>query len=277
MTSRFHRTVLTALTLFSLLQIGLAVGASLLILQRGLLPDVQVAEPEPKWLLLTGSLQPQTLLLNSLGGIAALLAFGLIANLGSRSLYSRTYSPEVLFVMIFAASLSVDAWRLAIALAYAWHLGPSLVVLLSRLVLLGRFFGLLCLLASSLYAAGMRFTQHGTAIGGLLLLAFSLAWLLPLDTTVVEWDLLYRVGDRRGYLFLRFILGLLISANFLMAVRLRRSRRYLLVALAALLLLLGKELTQHAAAPLPAALGLAALVTGFALFTRQIGICYLGV
>jgi len=277
MSSRFQRAVLTGLPVYSALQAALAAGAAFLILQRGILPELQVAEPVPRWLLLTGSLQPQTLLFNSLAGVAALLAFSLIANLGVRSLYSRTYSPEMLFVMVFAASLSLEAWRLAIVLAQAWHLGPPLAALLTRLVLLGRFFALLCLLSSSLYAVGMRFSQYGMLIGGMLLVAFSLAWLLPLDTTVVEWDLLYRVGDRRGYLFLRVILGLLVAVNFLVAVRLRRSWRFLLVALAAALLLLGKELATHAAAPLPAAVGLVSLVAGFVLFTRQIGVCYLGV
>jgi hypothetical protein len=279
MSSRFHRVVLTLLPVLSLLQLALAAVAAFFVLRQGILPDVlgEVAEPVPRWLLLTGSLQPEPLLVNSLIGISALLIFGLFANLGVRTLYSKTYSPEILFVMLFAASLSLDAWRLGILLVHAWDLGPPLAAVLTRLVLFGRFFGLLCLLASSLYAVGMRFSQYGVLIGGMCLLAFSLASLLPLDTTVFESDLLYRVGDRQGYLFLRVILGLLISADFLIAVRLRRSRRFLLVALAALLLLLGRELAQHGVAPLAAALGLGLLCGGFILFTRQIGVCYLGV
>jgi hypothetical protein len=279
MSSRFHRVMMTVLPVLSLLHLALLGVAAFLVLRRGILPDGlgQVVEPVPRWLLLAGSLQPQPLLVNSLIGIFSLVAFSLLANLGVRTLYSKTYSPEMLFVMLFAASLALDAWRLGILLVHGWELGPPLTAILTRLILFGRFFGLLCLLASSLYAVGMRFSQYGVLIGGMGLLAFSLASLLPLDTTLFEPDFLYRVGDRQGYLFLRVILGLLILANFLIAIRLRGSRRFLLVAVAALLLLLGKELVQHGVAPVAAGIGLGMLATGFVLFTRQIGVCYLGV
>lgn len=279
MISRFHRAVLTLLPVLTLLQTGLAAAAAFLVVRRGILPDVlgDVAGPVPGWLMITGSLHPEALLVNTLVGIFALLAFSLLANLGVRTLYGKTYAPEMLFVMLFAASLALDAWRLGILLVHARQAVPPLTAFLTRLVLFGRFFGLLCLLASSLYAVGMRFSQYGVLIAGMVLLAFSLASLLPLDTTIFEPDLLYRVGDRQGYVFLRLILALLVLTDFLIAVRLRRSRRFLLVALGAFLLMLGKELAQHGVAPLPAALGLGMLTAGFVLFTRQVGICYLGV
>lgn len=279
MNSPFQRAVLNSLLVLTLLHVALFAVGVVLVLRGGVLPDVlgPVAEPQPRWLLFTGSLQPEPLLRNTLLGLSGLLVFSLLANLAVRGLYSKTYAPEMLFAMLFAACLCLDAWRLGILLARAWGLGTPLTALLTRLVLFGRFFGLLCLLASSLYAVGMRFSQYGLLIGGICLLAFSLASLLPLDATVLEWDMLYRVGDRRGYLFVRIILAVLISANFLVAVRQRGSRRYLLVALAGILLLAGKELTQHGVAPLPAALGTGLLVVGYVLFTRQIGVFYLGV
>jgi hypothetical protein len=158
----------------------------------------------------------------------------------------------------------------------ALGLSQYLNVVVTRLVLFSRFFGLLCLLVASLYAVGMKYPQYSVLIGGIVVLSFAFAGVLPLDTSLYETTFLYRLGDRRGYLFVRLILAILMVINFLVASRQRRSRRFSAAALAAVALFAGRELLQHGVAPIPVVVGTAALIVGFVVYVRQIVVFYLG-
>jgi hypothetical protein len=108
------------------------------------------------------------------------------------------------------------------------------------------------------------------------ILAFTLAGILPLDTSLYEPTFLYKLGDRQGYLFVRLILGVITVINFMVASRIRGSARFAVTSLASLLLLVGRELLQYGIAPLPILLGTALLIVGFVVFVRQIVVFYLG-
>jgi hypothetical protein len=192
------------------------------------------------------------------------------------TLYRRTDSPELLFLMLFCLSLCLEAWRVGNLVFPVLGISPYLSGVVTRLVLFSRFFGLLCLLVASLYAVGMKYVQYPVLIGGMAVLAFALVGVLPLDTSIYEPTFLFKLGDRRGYLFVRLILGLLMVVDFLVASRVRRSRRFITAAAAAFLLFVGRELLQYGIAPLPVVLGLTAVIVGFVVFVRQIVVFYLG-
>jgi hypothetical protein len=278
MALKFHSNLVLSIVIVSLVHLFLFAAGLYFVFQLDILPDVlgRFSEPAPRWLLAFGTLEPHALRINAAAGMAGLIVFSLLANLGVRALYRRTDSAELLFLMISCLSLCVEGWRLGNLLFQALGSPQYLNVLLTRLVLFSRFFGLLCLLISSLYAAGMKYTQYPVLIGGTVVLAFTLAGILPLDTSLYEPTFLYKLGDRQGYLFIRMILAFLLVINFLVAARTRGSRRFLAVAAAAALLLAGRELLQYGIAPLPIALGALALVSGFVLFVRQVGVFYLG-
>jgi hypothetical protein len=139
-----------------------------------------------------------------------------------------------------------------------------------------RFFGHLCLLAASLYAVGLRYTQYGVLIGGMVVLAFTLAGVLPLDTSLYEPTYIFKIGDRQGYLFVRMFLAVFTGIDFLIAARQRRSRRFAVAALAAMMLFIGREFLLYGVAPLPVLMGTALLIVGFVVFVRQIVVFYLG-
>jgi hypothetical protein len=278
MYASFHRNLIVSIVVISLFHLLVVVAGVYLIFQMNILPDVlgDFAKPLPRWLLVLSRPEPGFQRIIALAGIASLLLFAVLANLGVRKLYRRTDSPELLFLMLFCLSLCLEAWRLGNLVFPALGLSQYLNVVVTRLVLFSRFFGLLCLLVASLYAVGMKYVQYSVLIGGMVVLAFALAGVLPLDTSLYEPTFLYKLGDRQGYLFVRLILALLIVINFVVAARLRRSRRFAVAAGAAVLLFAGRELLQYGIAPLPVVLGAAALIVGFVLFVRQIVVFYLG-
>ncbi len=278
MSAIFHRNLIVSILVVSLFHLVLFAVGAYLVFQLDILPDVlgDLVEPVPRWLLVFGTLEPGFLRITALTGMASLLLFAVLANLGVRTLYRRTDSAELLFIMLFCLSLCLEAWRLGNLIFQAFGLPQYLNVVVTRVVLFSRFFGLLCLLVSSLYAVAMKYTQYSVLIGGMAVLAFTLAGILPLDTSLYEATFLYKLGDRQGYFFVRLILAALMVINFFVAVRLRRSRRFAVAAVAGLFLFTGRELLQYGIAPLPIVLGTALLIVGFVIFVRQIVVFYLG-
>jgi hypothetical protein len=274
----FHRKLILSVLILSVFHLLLFIGGGYLIFQLDILPDVlgKLAEPLPGWLLVLSRPDPVFLLINSVTGIGCLLLFAVMANLGVRKLYRRTDSAELLFLMLFCLSLCLETWRLGNLIFPVLGLSQYLSVGITRLVLFSRFFGLLCLLVASLYAVGMRYGQYPVLIGGMAVLALALAGVLPLDTSLYEPTFLFKLGDRWGYFFVRMILAVLMVVDFVVAARVRRSRRFTVAALAAFLLFTGRELLQYGIAPLPIVLGTAALIVGFVFFVRQIVVFYLG-
>ena len=274
----FHRNLIVSILVVSLFHLVLFAGGAYLVFRLDILPDVlgNLVEPVPRWVLVWGTLEPGFLRITALIGMASLLLFAVLANLGVRTLYRRTDSAELLFIMLFCLSLCLEAWRLGNLIFQAFGLPQYLNVVVTRAVLFSRFFGLLCLLVSSLYAVAMKYTHYSVLIGGMAVLAFTLAGILPLDTSLYEATFLYKLGDRQGYFFVRLILAGLTVINFLVAARLRRSRRFAVAAVAGLFLFVGRELLQYGIAPLPIVLGTALLIVGFVFFVRQIVVFYLG-
>ncbi|MBN2554110.1 MAG: hypothetical protein JXB06_15135 [Spirochaetales bacterium] len=278
MATRFHRGLAVVVAAISLFHLAVFAVMVYLVFQLEVLPDVlgDLVNPLPPWLLLLSMPGPEFLRIAALAGMGSLLLFAVFANLGVRRLYRRTDSTELLFVMLFCLSLCPEAWRVGNLVLQAFGLPLYLHILVTRVVLFSRVFGLLCLLVASLYAVGMKYTQYPVLIGGMVVLAFTLAGILPLDTSLYEVTFLFKLGDLQGYRFVGSIFVILMTINFLVAARLRRSRRFAVAAPAALLLLAGRELLQYGVAPLPIALGAAALTAGFVVFVRQIVVFYLG-
>jgi hypothetical protein len=278
MYARFHRNLIVSVVVISLVHLLVFLGGLFMVVHWNILPDVlgDLTQPMPRWMLVLSSPEPGFLRVVALAGVASMVIFSVLANLGVRTLYRRTDSAELLFLMLFCLSLCIEAWRLANLVFPALGMSPYLNVVTTRLVLFSRFFGLLCLLLASLYAVGMQYVQYPVLIGGMAVLAFSLAGVLPLDTSLYEPTFLFKLGDRQGYLFVRLVLALLMVINFFVAARIRRSHRFAVAAAAMVLLLAGRELLLHGIAPVPAVVGTAALIVGFVVYVRQIVVFYLG-
>lgn len=210
-------------------------------------------------------------------GLLILLLFSLSTNMALRNLYIKTSSLEVFFLFLFLLSLTLESLRGLAALPHSLNAPLYIRNILSRSVYWGRVFGLLCLFTSSLYGVGLKYSNHSALVITLLFISLVLGSILPLDITTIQGELLYKLGDRKGYMFLSYTLGLLLIINFLAAAFIRSSKRFLIIALAGLLLLVGRELVFLSLQPLFFLPGLVLLVLGILIFSRQIGLFYLWV
>ena len=232
---------------------------------------------QPPWwtLLARMSAVPMTLACG-LAGMLAVSGLGVASGPLVGRLFRRTSAPELLFLMLFLASLSLEVWRAANLLFRLLPVPAAMAAAATRAVLFGRLFGLCCLLASSLYAAGLKYSHYPAAAGAMALLAFTLAAVQPVDATTLTPSFLYALGDPQGYYAIGAALTVLIVASFLAAALIRHSPRFVAVAAGAALLLAGRVMAGYGASP-AAPVGVLALAVGTYLFVRQVAMYYLWV
>jgi len=229
----------------------------------------------PWWTLLVRMPSAPVILASGLAGILAVCCLGVASIPLAGRLFRRTSAPELFFLMLFLASLSLEVWRAANLLFHLRPVPAAMAAAATRAVLFGRLFGLSCLLASSLYAAGLKYSHYPAAAGAVALLAFTLAAVQPVDATTLAPSFLYALGDPQGYRAIGAALAILIVASFLAAALIRRSSRFAGAGAGAALLLAGRALAGYGASPAAAVVGVLALAAGAYLFVRQIAMYYL--
>lgn len=205
-----------------------------------------------------------------LAAAAAALCAALAAGLRARVLNAQRRAPEISFFLLFLFSFSTEPLRAGVGALHALEGSVSAGILLSRAVYLGRFLGQLSLLVTGLYALDLKYRNVTALIGAQLLIAFAIASNIPLDRTVLLSTLVYKLGDEQTARFVTFTLALLTLACGVGAFVTRRSSRYLSLAASFLLLLAGREVLFAGTGPIVLAGGLAAFLTGIALFLRAI-------
>ena len=230
----------------------------------------------PWWTLLARLPSAPAALACGLAGILAVSGLGVVAGPLVGRLFRRTSAPELFFLMLFLASLSLEVWRAANLLFHLLPVPAAVASAATRAVLFGRLFGLSCLLAASLYAAGLKYSHYPAAAGAVVLLAFTLAAVQPVDATTLAPSFLYGLGDPQGYRAIGAALAALSVASFLAAALIRHSPRFALAGAGAALLLAGRALGGYGAFP-AAIVGVLALAAGTYLFVRQIAVYYLWV
>lgn len=277
MSQRMQNSILKAGFLFTLLNLALFSAACFLLWYKDLyLMDYRFQAGLPWWLHLKVHPPTNQLILLCLAAVLGMLVFALLTRISLGGLFRKTHAPEIFFLILFAVSLCLENLRLGVILCQAWSLPTDLSLLLSRGVYFGRTLAMMSLLAASIYAAGLRYTRFALLAGLLLLVSLTLAAIIPVNTVMLQVNFVYPLGDRQGYLFLNFGLGVVIILNFLIARLARKEVRFLGMALASVFLLLGKELLAFAVSPLILICGLLLLAMGNVLYVRNVGIFYLG-
>ncbi len=231
----------------------------------------------PWWTMLARLPSAQATLACGLASILAVSCLGVAAGPLVGRLFRRTSAPELFFLMLYLASLSLEVWRAANLLFHLLPVPAAMAAVATRAVLFGRLFGLSCLLASSLYAAGLKYSHYPAAAGAVALLAFTLAAVQPVDATTLVPSFVYALGDPQGYRAIGAALAVLIVVSFLAASLIRHSPRFAIAGAGTALLLAGRALAGYGASPAAAAVGVLALAAGTYLFVRQIAVYYLWV
>lgn len=200
-----------------------------------------------------------------LGALGSLGVLSLAGQVVILRLFRRTSSATMLFLALFLVSLILDLGKVGYPYFLTQGMSPMRLVILSRTVRFGHFFGLFALLASSLYHAGVDYPKTGSAALVMGVVTASLVYMLPIDTLTLEPHLVHSAGEQNSLQVVETALGLIVMANGVFGALHRPESRLWLVSLAFGALVLGRELVFFLPNPALTFVGLGLLAAGTAL------------
>ncbi|MDR2470668.1 MAG: hypothetical protein LBD09_00985 [Treponema sp.] len=156
--------------------------------------------------------------------------------------FEKTLSPEILFFDLFALSFVFETIRIMPPLGQIYPFPSVLLILGGRLLIFGRFFGVLSLFASSVYAAGLDMQKQGQVIIAMIIAILVVVLRVPVNSQ--SWDSTLTMLSAYSSMF-RFaedaLMGITV-VSFLVAARVRGTGDYVFIALGAFLAFVGRAL-----------------------------------
>jgi len=189
--------------------------------------------------------------------------------------FEKTQAPEILFVAFFAISMAPETLRMTIPLGQVHEIPSLYLMIASRVVLFGRYFGVLSLFAASVHAAGYQSQRQGNAILLIVAAALFIALSVPVDTQTWDSSLAMLSGYASMFRLIEAGIGFITVASFFVATLPRGSREFVFIGTGSALALLGRGILLSADtwAGLPA--GIVPLAIGTWLMCTRLHRIYL--
>jgi len=174
------------------------------------------------------------------------VAFSLVSVILLYFFFEKTQSPEILFFALFFISLSFEFARLALPLREVLQFPVGRIVIASRILIFGRYFGLFSLFAAGAFAAGLEIQKQQNVLQMLILSGMVIAVNIPIDS--LAWDSTFRLLN--SYRPMLNVVGGGILAvtivTFFISAYTRGSRTYIFVGLGTLLAFVGRNMLINA-------------------------------
>ncbi|MDR0584998.1 MAG: hypothetical protein LBG57_11725 [Treponema sp.] len=178
--------------------------------------------------------------------IAASALYALLVLILIYHSFETTRSPEILFVSFFAGSFSIEAARLILPLREFYDI-PSLYLLISsRILLFGRFFGIFSLFAASVYASGLEVRKQRNVILAITVATLIIALGVPVDTQTWDSSLNMIIGYTSLFRLIETAVVLTTVISFCIAAYSRGSKEYFVIGAGAFLAFFGRNLLLNA-------------------------------
>jgi hypothetical protein len=190
------------------------------------------------------------------GGIYSLAALILIY-----FSFEKTQAPEILFISLFVLSFSFETMRLITPLQQIRAIPSIYLLLASRVLLFGRFFGIFALFAAGVYAAGLEVQKQLTVVLVAAFISLVVALRVPID--ILSWDSSFSMIN--GYLSLfrmiETVVLVITMSSFFISAWSRGTPEYIAIGAGSFLAYAGRNILLSAdtwISPLPGLLFLAA-------------------
>ncbi|MDR2181989.1 MAG: hypothetical protein LBN92_04835 [Treponema sp.] len=201
--------------------------------------------------------------------------YALFASILIYFFFEKTQSPEILFFGLFTISFVFEILRFAIPLQRLYPFPAVFLILGARLLIFGRFFGVLALFASSVYAAGLDMQKQGSVIFAVVIVTLVVALGVPVDG--LSWDSSLAMISAYGSMFRLAENAILLIAvlNFLVSAYTKGTKEYRSIAAGTVFVALGRTMLINSDTwTLPLA-GLILLAGGTCLIAAKLHQIYL--
>jgi len=178
--------------------------------------------------------------------IMVLVLYSLLTIVLNNYFFEKTKSPEILFVVFFAASFSLEVLRLIIPLGQVYDF-PSLYALTaSRVILFGRFFGIFSLFTASIYGAGYEMQRQRYVVIIITVTSLLIAMGIPIDTQTWDSGLNMVIGYTTMFRLIDAGTALITAISFFIAAWSRGPRGYIFIGAGSVLVFLGRNILLNA-------------------------------
>jgi hypothetical protein len=174
--------------------------------------------------------------------------------------FEKTQSPEILYIGFFVLSFALEASRIMIPLKIRYELPSVYLIMASRVLLFGRYFGIFSLFVASVYAANLKVQSQRSSIFIIALITLMTALGIPIDG--LSWD--SSLCMIRGYstMFSIVEVGVVLISlvSFFISAYTRGIKEYAFIGIGSFLVILGRNMLFSAdtwITPFPGALLLA--------------------
>jgi len=188
--------------------------------------------------------------------------YSLVALILIYHFFEKTRSPEILFIGFFVVSLAFEPVRIVIPLRVSFVFSNLYLVGATRVLLFGRYFGLLSLFVASVYAAGLDAQKQQNIFLMLAIAATVFAANIPVDS--LAWDSSFKLLSGYRLMFDMVELGVLgiTVLTFLVTAFNRGSRGYIFIGIGVFMLFAGRNILLRSDTWLIPIMGLALLAAG---------------
>jgi hypothetical protein len=204
-------------------------------------------------------------------GIVLIYLISFIAFFRLKLLFQKTGSSELFFLEFFIFSLLFEAFKCGSFVVDYLQWPPVLKIFFVRTVYFGRFFGLLAIFFSSLYAMQLDYQKYNILIGIIALVAFALSISISFDMDNLLSNGLFKLGDEQGLFIMMTALKLFSILTFVVAAF---KRDLALLISASCFLLIGRELLLFTPGPVFIIMGGLFLISGIVLANYKIKALY---
>jgi hypothetical protein len=156
--------------------------------------------------------------------------------------FEKTQSPEILYVVFFAASFSLEALRLILPLSRVYEL-PSLYQLMaSRIILFCRYFGIFSLFTAGVFAGGFKTQKQRNIIMIITVTTLIITLGVPIDTQAWNSSMNMINGYTSMLRLIEAVTFLITTISFFIAAWSRSSHEFVFIGVGSVLAFLGRNI-----------------------------------
>jgi hypothetical protein len=178
--------------------------------------------------------------------LAAVVLYSFISVTMIYYFFEQTQAPEILFIAFFSVSLSFEAARLILPLHLVYDVSSFYLIMASRTLLFGRYFGIFSLFAASICASGLDVQKSRGIIIVIITATLIITLGIPIDTQTWDSSLNMVIGYTSFFRLIEAATFLLTVISFFIGVNARGSKEYAFIGIGALLALIGRNILLSA-------------------------------
>jgi hypothetical protein len=189
--------------------------------------------------------------------------------------FEKTQAPEILFFAFFVLSFAFEGSRIMIPLKITHEFPSVYLVMASRILLFGRYFGVFSLFATSVYAAGWDVQKQGYVAFIIVIASLLIALNIPIDGLSWDSSLTIIIGYREMLKLAEITIIFITTISFFVSAYSRDTKEYIFIGIGSFLVFLGRNILLNAdtwITPLP---GLVSLGAGTWFICTQLHRVYL--